>query len=270
MTIRGRARVGQSLLFDEYPLIVSPTLATELGLTEAIILQQMHFWLGRSKHHRDGKTWIYNTYAEWKEQLPFLSERTIRRTIKTLEDRGLIETTAEYNKMKMDRTKWYTISYDALDRCLPTGHNDIPSGQIGRSKGPARTHTTGQIGRSNNHRLPETTTETTRDEDESDKWHDPLRVWSDNGGQVLNGYQAQKLDYYQEDMERPVLVEAVKETLQRTTRFQYLLAILDAWRAENIRTMEDLNRHRDERKRGSKETSEEDELDAINKRLAEG
>ena len=34
-----------NLLIDDYPILVLPKLANEIGLNEAIVLQQMHYWL---------------------------------------------------------------------------------------------------------------------------------------------------------------------------------------------------------------------------------
>ncbi len=43
------------LLIDDYPIRVLPKLAELIGLNEAIILQQMHYWIGNSKHEYDNK-----------------------------------------------------------------------------------------------------------------------------------------------------------------------------------------------------------------------
>src|SRR5690606_10949183 len=73
--------------------------------------------------------WIYNTYAEWAVQFPFWSESTIKRTIRNLEKKGLI-ITGNFNKVKFDKTKWYTIDYEKLERLSsPSGQNDLSSGQ---------------------------------------------------------------------------------------------------------------------------------------------
>ena len=115
------------LLFDESPLIVRPELACRVGLNESIILQQVHYWLENKRKsvkekdieneytYRDGRFWTYNTYEEWQEQFPFWNKRTIERNIKKLEDMGVLLSSKEYNKLKMDRTKWYSIDYDVLD-----------------------------------------------------------------------------------------------------------------------------------------------------------
>lgn len=112
------------LLIDDYPMQILPKLAVEIGLNEAIILQQLHYWLKSSKHKKDGDKWIYNTYKDWRLQFPFWSDRTIRRTISSLEKQNLIRT-ANYNRAGFDKTKWYSLNYEALNlvakRC---GQND--------------------------------------------------------------------------------------------------------------------------------------------------
>lgn len=103
----------RSLLIDEHPLLVLPSLAAKIGLNEAIMLQQIHFWISKQKHFHDGKYWVYNTYDGWVEQFPFWSKSTIIRILKRLEEGGFVET-ANYNRMKIDKTKWYTINYNKV------------------------------------------------------------------------------------------------------------------------------------------------------------
>lgn len=106
-------------LYNEPPLTVSPTLAATVGLHEAIVLQQVHYWTQNSKkngrNYADGRYWVYHTYAEWGKDFPFWSNSTIRGIIRRLENAGLLLSGA-YNKMPMDKTKWYAIDYDELDR----------------------------------------------------------------------------------------------------------------------------------------------------------
>ena len=95
-----------------------PQLAVKIGLNEAIILQQMHYWIRTNKavknNYIDGHYWIYNTYDQWQQQFPFFSKSTIWRTVDKLERLGLV-ISGNYNKAGMDRTKWYTIDYGALE-----------------------------------------------------------------------------------------------------------------------------------------------------------
>ena len=99
-----------SLLIAEQPLQLQPKLAVKVGLNEAILVQQIHYWLQRSKHTHDGQKWIYNTHESWLEQFPFWSKATLKRVITSLKSQGLINT-GNFNRMKMDRTVWYTINY---------------------------------------------------------------------------------------------------------------------------------------------------------------
>ncbi|WP_432371446.1 conserved phage C-terminal domain-containing protein [Staphylococcus chromogenes] len=115
------------LLIDDYPIQVLPKLAEEIGLNEAIILQQIHYWLNTSKHYHDGKKWIYNSYPEWQKQFPFWSLITIKRTIYSLEKQKLL-IAGNYNKAKFDKTKWYTIDYQTLEGMIrPSYQNDTTS-----------------------------------------------------------------------------------------------------------------------------------------------
>lgn len=119
------------LLIDDQPLQVLPSLAEAIGLNEALVLQQIHWLLLRSKNEFKGKSWVYNTYEEWQEKhFRFFSVSTIRRTIANLENLNLLISTTEFNQMKVDKTKWYSINYEALERlAITTAKNDSPSVQ---------------------------------------------------------------------------------------------------------------------------------------------
>ncbi len=101
-----------SLLISEPPLQVLPTLAKEIGLNEAIVLQQLHYW---TLHTKDPERWIYNTIEEWQKQFPFWSPDTIKRTWKSLADSGMVETSQRRGN---DRTKSYRVVYNKI----PRGH----------------------------------------------------------------------------------------------------------------------------------------------------
>ena len=108
----------EQLLFNEFPITINRTLAKCMSLTEAVIFQQIHYWLQQNKkkdlNFIDGRYWTYNSTKEWHESdFDFLSESTIKRTLVKLEKDGLL-ISANYNKMKMDRTKWYSINYENL------------------------------------------------------------------------------------------------------------------------------------------------------------
>lgn len=103
------------LLIDEPPLQVLPSLAREIGLNEAIMLQQIHYWLLKSGNEFEGAKWFYKTLEEWQTEFPFWSAMTIRRTLGSLEKQKIIKI-GNYNKKKFDKTKWYTIDYQQVNR----------------------------------------------------------------------------------------------------------------------------------------------------------
>lgn len=109
------------LLINESPLQVLPSLAVAIGLNEAILLQQLHYWLGHSTVTEGGKRWVYNTLEEWQKQLPFWSVATIKRAFSTLCELGIVER-QQLSKDRRDKTNYYTINYPALDE-LPIRSN---------------------------------------------------------------------------------------------------------------------------------------------------
>lgn len=116
-----------NLLINEPPLQVLPSLAKKVGLNEAIFLQQLHFRLLISTNNRDGHKWIYKSLAEWNEEFPFWSYDTLKRIVAKLEKEGYIVTTNAYNKLKMDKTKWYRVEYSKT-LISPIGQNALSNG----------------------------------------------------------------------------------------------------------------------------------------------
>ncbi|PSB27729.1 hypothetical protein [Chlorogloea sp. CCALA 695] len=114
-----------------HPLLISPALAKEIGLHEAVILQQVHYWLERSNHLINGCLWIYNTYQAWQEQFPFLSLSAIRRAIARLEGLNLL-LTERFEQRRWNQTKWYSINYRRLEVLIFSicSNQDIRSAQI--------------------------------------------------------------------------------------------------------------------------------------------
>lgn len=126
-------------LLEEPPILVYPTLAKLLGINAAIIFQQLHFLLGvtekaKSKYNFiDGQWWVYNSYPEWREYFPWITERTIQNHFLELEGLGIVKSRQSV-KHPTDRRKWYTIDYEAwtnhLDsttKKLRDGHEKISS-----------------------------------------------------------------------------------------------------------------------------------------------
>ncbi|WP_053069831.1 hypothetical protein [Clostridium novyi] len=108
----------EELLFNDEPITINRKLAKCLGLKEAVIFQQIHYWLKinekKNQNFKNGKYWTYNSVKKWhEEEFDFLSIRTVERTLQKLEKDGLLVSNV-FNKMRGDKTKWYTINYDKL------------------------------------------------------------------------------------------------------------------------------------------------------------
>lgn len=105
---------GSKLLPADPVLMAQHILIKEYGRTCAMFLQQVHYWLTYDKlgTDYDGQHWIYNTYEEWAKEL-CLSERTIKRCVRTLRDKGII-LVEKLAPKAFDKTNYYTINYEAL------------------------------------------------------------------------------------------------------------------------------------------------------------
>lgn len=104
------------LLINEPALQVLPSLAKVIGLNEAIVLQQLHYWLNNPKVgvEKQGEKWIFNTYEEWVENFPFWSVSTVKRIFTSLEEQGVV-ISAQLDAKQRDMTKFYRIDYVQLD-----------------------------------------------------------------------------------------------------------------------------------------------------------
>ena len=63
-------------------LVTNPEVALTLGKSEAIFLQQLHYWLTSDNEIGtilEGRRWVYNSYKSWADNLRIYSESTIRR-----------------------------------------------------------------------------------------------------------------------------------------------------------------------------------------------
>mgnify|MGYP006921353301 CR=1 FL=1 len=89
-----------------------PKLAKAIGRDEQLFLAQLDYWISKSSNERDGRRWVYNTVDAWADQFCDMSRSAIGRTIKSLKEKGLIESTSSYNTRYGDRTQWYAINYD--------------------------------------------------------------------------------------------------------------------------------------------------------------
>lgn len=111
-------------LNDANVLMFRPKLACAIGLHEAIIVNQIEYWITqikkwkepkeRDRHYKDGKWWVYNSLEEWHSQFPFISKDLLQRKLVKMKKDGILFATAQYNTASFDRTLWYSINYEKL------------------------------------------------------------------------------------------------------------------------------------------------------------
>lgn len=107
--------LSSAIFGEENVILLQPCLAEIFDINEALVLNQIHYWLQRSKHIIGGRVWVYNTYDQWQRQIRYISVTSIRQAIKRLEKRGIL-ISGNFNKLKMDKTKWYTIDYKLVKK----------------------------------------------------------------------------------------------------------------------------------------------------------
>lgn len=114
-------------LYSKHPVIVDTDVAVAIGIKEAVIAQQLNYWLhSKSAKTINGRRWVYNSYENWqKDSFPFFTVATIRRLFEKLEKMGVI-ITGNYNKAGFDKTKWYSIDEERLNDIInrPSAQNE--------------------------------------------------------------------------------------------------------------------------------------------------
>ncbi len=181
--------MSSNCLFDEPPLVVSPTLATMIGLNEAIVLQQIHYWLHinqkTNQHYRDGRYWTYNSIPQWRESnFPFWSESTVKRIFTSLEKRGILLSAKLYDGHSYDQRKRYSIDYDKLQDVIDEYQKqrivDLPSGQ--------------------NDPMDEVNMTRSNGAERPDLTETPTETPSEDSLNVFNGFSLQKTESFSSDV----------------------------------------------------------------------
>lgn len=246
------------LLIDDYPIQVLPKLAELIGLNEAIVLQQIHYWLNNSKHKYDGKTWIFNSYPEWQKQFPFWSLITIKRTIYSLEKQNLL-LIGNYNKAKFDKTKWYTINYQTIEGMIRPSYQNDTTSVSKRDDGVYQNDTTNTIDytETNKHR-------------ETDDVSKSFKYISTNLEIIQNPLKAEQLEHeiksFKQDQFEIVKV-ATDYCKENNKGLNYLLTVLKNWNKEGVSDKESAENNL--KPRNSKKETTDDVIAQMEKELSD-
>lgn len=235
-----------NLLLDDRPLVIQPKLAELLGdLDEAVILQQIHYWLEKRLNIKDGYSWVYNSMVEWNKQFPWLSLKTLKRKFKSLEDKGLL-ITGNYNKAKFDRTKWYRIDYDAFsDLSNALGQNDLTNvSNCPNAKGQNDTTNTIEYTENNN-----IDTTTTTDITEIKIIYE---FWKSNISS-LSPYLCREIQTIYNDWKevskqpKEMILESIKMAIEKDIKnINYIKTILKRWYNNRIYSLKDLEKDQEQ------------------------
>lgn len=87
-------------------------VALDVGVEKAILIDNLAFWIKKNqangKHAHLGYYWTYNSAEAFAELFPYWKADKIGRMLNQLEGDGVV-LSDNFNELKMDRTKWYTI-----------------------------------------------------------------------------------------------------------------------------------------------------------------
>ena len=237
------------LLMDDKPVMVLPKLAEAIGLNEAIVIQQIHYWLitfqeaNKEEHFRDGRWWIYNSKKEWKDNFPWWSENTIWRSLIALREMGLVITSDEYNKKEYDKTLWYSIDYEKLNEIVEELITKMGTTryQNGNDLLPKWERPVTKMGTT----IPEINTEITYKDKATAVNAEPnenletakvFKAYEQEIGMITAFTREEVLDaieHYPHDW----IIEAIKEAAKNNVRkWSYARAILESWKVNGYKT----------------------------------
>lgn len=115
-----------TLLYDEPPIALSPTLARTIGLPEAVFLQQLHYWLAHKARdparYKDyfigGRPWVKWTQEELMQQVPLgRSTEPHKRVIRVLKELNILQV-EQHLRTNWNQSNFYTLNYAALQEYL--------------------------------------------------------------------------------------------------------------------------------------------------------
>lgn len=116
-----------TLLLDEHPVFLLPSLVRRVGLLEAALLQQLHFWAERATRTHEGHAYVYKTYQDWSDEIG-VTAKTVRGALDRMRKAGIVAAVQNPNDPR-DRTLWWRVEYAKLSEgapSAPTGSSSPP------------------------------------------------------------------------------------------------------------------------------------------------
>lgn len=105
--------------------------AAQYGLHEAILIQNIHFWIAKNqanrRHFYDGKYWTYNSAKAFAELFPYMTVNQVRRALDRLVELEILDK-GNYNQSAYDRTSWYGFSDKWISSVSEIHLANLPNG----------------------------------------------------------------------------------------------------------------------------------------------
>ncbi len=152
-TNQAAAPLASPCLLPQRPLLLAPSLACLVGLSEALVLQQLHCLLQHrladhpSASLPEGSGWVHLSYPEWVERdFPFWCPKTLQRLVQRLQRQGLLRIDKPAASAT-ERRNGYRLDYEALQRLLqshglslsPSDQEPVPAEQPDNLSAPPGT-----------------------------------------------------------------------------------------------------------------------------------
>ena len=229
-------------------------LAKEYGILEAILLKNIWFWIEKNraneKNFYDGTYWTYNSTRAFNELFPYASESSIKRALKSLQEKGIIKT-GNYNKSSYDRTLWYAFT--------DLGYSIVSNRQMEVNKSSNGNEQNGLT-------IPDINTDykTTNIKTDVKQNAEIIKCYEENIG-LITPATAEILFSYN-DIDYKMIIEAIKiASINNKRNCRYIQGILNSWINKGYKIVTDIQNEQEQYK---EEKKIEDHKETKEERLA--
>lgn len=222
-------------------------LAKEYGILEAILLKNIWFWIEKNraneKNFYDGTYWTYNSTRAFNELFPYASESSIKRALKSLQEKGIIKT-GNYNKSSYDRTLWYAFT--------DLGESIVSNRQMEVNKSSNGSEQNGLT-------IPDINTDnkTTNIKTDAVQNAEIIKCYEENIG-LITPATAEILFSYN-DIDYKMIIEAIKiASINNKRNCRYIQGILNSWINKGYKVIADIQKEQEEKEnvKGNEEHQE--------------